>query len=293
MNPQVNQDEINVIRTFECELCLRFDSIMMSKEELLDRVFSNDLEIGTYLISHGDHNRIIYFNEQSEYLGDIISLNMDQNDDNIGLQTLPLFQKSSKTLLNSIKTKLLKLFLQTSQKLTIVGPSYVGKTSLALFLETGIPERNNGHMRRSPTLYKSVKHIKLGRSNLSIFDMGGQKDYWNGWNNELPDSDKIIFIVDGTANNSKESAEAFDLILKNRVKNTKILFLINKYDLVLDGYSNSFTEDSSIISKLQNNNNTDNIWALKTSVFNGICYNYNKNEETSLLQVIIDFIQSE
>ena len=50
MNPQIDPDEICVIRTFECELCLRFDSIMMTKEEVLDKVSSNELDIGTLIL---------------------------------------------------------------------------------------------------------------------------------------------------------------------------------------------------------------------------------------------------
>lgn len=290
MEHQLDDLEIYVIRTFECELCLRFDSIMLNKEELSKKVLSNPMGIGTHLISHGDHMRIIYFNEKAEYLGDIISLNTFIKEEDIQNFTIPIYTSKSMKYFQTLQAKIQKLFLTKSYKICIVGPSYAGKTSLSIFLDTGIPERHSGFTTRSPTLKQSKKHVKLGNTKLTIFDMGGQKDYWDGWKEILPKSDKIIFMADGSANNAQEIAQALDLVISSRCETTQILVLLNKYDLVMDGYSKSFLSGKEILSKCKSNN-FDNIWILTTSVFNGTCYNYNDiREEVPIQKIVLDFV---
>ena len=170
MNDQQGMNEVYVIRTYECELCLRFDSIMLPREELMDKVLSNPMGIGTHLIPHGDHMRIIYFNDKAEYLGDIISLNNFTSEDDILNFKIPIYTNKSMKYSQSLHSKILKVFLSKSYKISIVGPSYVGKTSLTIFLDTGIPERHSGFTRRSPTLKQSKKYIKMGNTKLTIFE---------------------------------------------------------------------------------------------------------------------------
>ena len=88
-----NEEEIIVVRTLECDMCQRFDSIMLTDTEVERRVYSNQLSIGSHIVNHSDHVRIIYFDVFGVYLGDTISLNV--NDENLRKlsEELPKFQK--------------------------------------------------------------------------------------------------------------------------------------------------------------------------------------------------------
>ena len=198
---------------------------MLPREELLEKVLNNSMKIGTHLISHGDHMRIIYFNEEAEYLGDVISLNIVKSPDQISKSILPIFGRGKISSKDDIRSRLLNTFLSKDLSICIVGPSYAGKTSLSILMDSGVPERNNGFTRRSPTLHKATKRIKLGRSRLTIHDMGGQTDFWDGWKEVIPYADKIIFMVDGSANNPQLSAQALDLVLTSRINTCPVLVL--------------------------------------------------------------------
>ena len=120
--------------------------------------------------------------------------------------------------------------------------------------------------------------------------MGGQKDFWSGWQESIEEADKIIFVIDGSAHNLEEIRDSLDVILKSRHPAKKILILINKMDLFIDGYINSFIDSNEIITADLSLNLT-NIWILETSVYNGICYNYGGiREEVPLSMAITDFL---
>ena len=288
---QIGEEEILVIRTLECDLCMRFDSIMITREEIEKRVESNSLQIGSHLISHRDHLRIVYFDRFGIYLGDTISLNTGNNKLENFDRELQIFPKYEQRLIKRIRNKLLKKFLLTKQSICIVGPSFAGKTSLTMYLETGIPERYSKRISHSPTLGKSVRRFRLGKSKLIVFDMGGQRDFWAGWGDSIQYSEKLIFVIDGTANNNKEVIDSLNLVLKERGASKPVLVLNNKMDLFLDGYSTEFSASSDFLSQLDAVD-PKYIWMLEVSVFNGICYNYGgKKEETTLADVISDFLE--
>ncbi len=69
----IGDDEIKVIRTIECDLCYKFDSILLSKTEVIKRTKLTDMGIGAFSVKHGDHTRIVYFDEDANYLGDTIA----------------------------------------------------------------------------------------------------------------------------------------------------------------------------------------------------------------------------
>ncbi|MCY3411405.1 MAG: 50S ribosome-binding GTPase [Candidatus Heimdallarchaeota archaeon] len=292
MKKQIDQADIITIRTFECELCFRFDSVMLPREELLDKVNSNKMQIGTHIFNHGDHKRIIYYNEYGEYLGDIISINMEDDQPNDLVSYIPEFSLEKRSILFEIKNKMLRTLLTRSKSLCVVGPSYAGKTSLTSFLETGVPERYNGYTRRSPTLHKSTKRISLGGMKLSVFDMGGQVDFWESWENEINKSDKLILVIDGTSNNLEETANAIKLVISKR-KMQDILLIFNKYDLVLDGYSDFFLFEANLKNYIDFSA-TKNITKVIASIFNGVCYKMQpQSEEISLHDILTEFIRSD
>lgn len=288
---EVNEEEIIVIRTLECDLCMRFDSIMITREEIEKRVSANSLQIGSHLIPHRDHLRIVYFDHFGIYLGDTISLNMNNSKSKNFDRELPILPTCKRGVLQKIQKHMLKRLIALSQNLCILGPSLAGKTSLTMYLETGMPERYSKRINHSPTLGKSVRRFKLGNSKLTVFDMGGQRDFWHGWSKSIANSEKIIFVVDGSANNINEIADGLKIVLKERKTNIPILILMNKMDLFIEGYISNFSSSSDFMNYV-NDIDINNVWTLETSVFNGVCYNYGgEKEETPLAQVILDFLE--
>jgi signal recognition particle receptor subunit beta len=286
---EIDNEDIITIRTLECDLCMKFDSIMLPKSVVDNRTSSNSLKIGTHILSHGDHTRIVYFDKSGRYLGDTISLKLNKEQTSTEPSILPIFPKHFNLGTRRIQKKLFKYFMNNSHKLCIVGPSYAGKTSLSIYIESGVPERYNYQCERSPTMSKSIKRLNLGKTNLTMFDMGGQSDFWREWISHFHKADKIIYVVDGTADNILEIKNTIKLTLLNR-KGKPVLILINKMDLLLEGYSDKFfniSEINTIVGEYE----LSDVWILDVSIYNGIVYNYKeRNEETSLLSVLDEFI---
>ena len=287
---EADEDEIVVIRTLECDLCLRFDSIMLKKSAIEENVNRNSLSIGSHLITHNDHLRIVYFDINGIYLGDTISLNLNQSRSAILNNPIPILPKFKSNRVYSIQKAMLSLIWKSHAKITIVGPSFAGKTSLTLYLESGIPERYTRRTNHAATLGRSVKHLKLGRSNLTVYDMGGQKDFWERWSDPITESDRLVFVVDGSANNLREMADAMNLVLDSRNQNTPILIIVNKMDLFFEGFIDKFNRVEEFVS-LIDRTDFERVWFIEASIYNGICYNYNDMEELPLSQVIFEFIK--
>ncbi|MCH8907700.1 MAG: 50S ribosome-binding GTPase [Candidatus Heimdallarchaeota archaeon] len=242
------------------------------------------------MITHNDHLRIIYFETSGIYLGDTISLNLNQNRSTVLKNPIPILPKFKSNRVYSIQKAMLKLIWKSHSKITIVGPSFAGKTSLTLYLETGIPERYTRRINHAATLGRSVKRLKLGRSHLTVYDMGGQKDFWERWSDPISESDRLVFVVDGSANNIREMADAMNLVLDSRDENTPILIIVNKMDLFLEGFLDNFNRVEEFVSLLDRSD-FQKVWFIEASIYNGICYNYNDMEELPLSQVIYEFIQ--
>ncbi|MFV2015241.1 MAG: ADP-ribosylation factor-like protein, partial [Candidatus Heimdallarchaeota archaeon] len=193
---QEHENNVMIVRTLECDLCHRFDSIMITEKEVAERVNNNKLGIGSHYLNHNDHVRIAYFDSSGKYLGDTISLNLQETLPPILNGSIPLFPKAKMGLAYSLMRSMLVSFLTNKLTISIIGPSFAGKTSLTKYLETGLPERYTKRIDHPATMGKSLKRMKIGKINLKIFDMGGQKDFWGGWKEAIEASDKVIFIFD-------------------------------------------------------------------------------------------------
>jgi hypothetical protein len=175
------QESVITIRTLECDICGRFDSIMLGLEEIKVRSKATDMGIGAYSIVHSDHTRIIYFDEFGEYLGDTIALTPDEIPENLQMQPLPFYirNRSKHSWFNKLRKSIFARLHTQNLTVSIAGPSRAGKTSLVRYLETLIPERDSQIVPSVPTMGKSTKHIKLGKSTIKTLDMGGQEDFWD------------------------------------------------------------------------------------------------------------------
>ncbi len=288
----MKQSEIHTIRTLECDICNRFDTIMISTEEIEARVRNTDLGIGAYSINHKDHIRIVYFDINGEYLGDTIALSQEEIPNEVQTHPLPKFIINAKKngLLSRLRKKIFNQFNKKSYTLTVVGPSRAGKTSLVRYLETLIPERDSTIIPSVPTMGKSKKKFKLGKTSITSLDMGGQEDFWDLWENSIKEADAIFFLIDATSNNLIEIAHAFEKIISYRVNNTPVLVILNKKDLLLRGEASRFISSGEFLSLTKLKQPIDNVVSIETSVFEGIAYETTEFLEIPLAEVITSFI---
>jgi small GTP-binding protein len=286
------QESVITIRTLECDICGRFDSIMLGLEEIKVRSKATDMGIGAYSIVHSDHTRIIYFDEFGEYLGDTIALTPDEIPENLQMQPLPFYirNRSKHSWFNKLRKSIFARLHTQNLTVSIAGPSRAGKTSLVRYLETLIPERDSQIVPSVPTMGKSTKHIKLGKSTIKTLDMGGQEDFWDIWESAVQQSDVVFFIVDGTSNNLLEVAKAFERIIQYRSNNIPVLVVMNKKDLVLRGEASRFISSGEFLSLTNLNFPLPNVSAIEASVFEGIVYDSTEYEEVALVEVITTFL---
>lgn len=285
------QESVITIRTLECDICRRFDSIMMSLEEIKARAQSTDMGIGAYSVPHNDHTRIVYFDEKGEYLGDTIALSHEELPDILKSPSIPFYiiNKKKSTIFKKMRALVNARLYSKNLSLAIVGPSRAGKTSLVRYLSTLIPEREGQIMSSLPTMGKSVKRIKLGNSNLFTMDMGGQEDFWDLWEEPIEEADAVIFIFDATSNNLLEVAKAFEKMISYRKKEIPTLVLLNKKDIALRGQSSKFSTTGEFLSLTRLELPIPNVLGVETSIFEGKAYL--PSEELPLAEVISSFLK--
>ena len=247
-NMYQDQEKIYTIRTLDCDVCEKYDSILLTERELLNKVTSNSLQIGSKILSHGDHLRIVYFDREGQYLGDTMSLDISNPRVGDVFSSDFRFLRKEQQKKLSITRRMLKLFTKSSHTISIIGPSMAGKTSLTMYLQSGVPERQTQRINRPATMGKSVKRFELARNKLTIIDLGGQQDFWTLWEDNIKRSDKIIYVLDGTANNISEIEKSLQIVKNSVREDQDLLIIFNKLDLFLEGYSPSFIEPYEIFT---------------------------------------------
>ncbi len=123
-------EQVISIRTQECDICRRFDTVMLSSEEVRVRVKTTDMGIGAYSIKHTDHTRIIYFDEEGSYLGDTIALSSDDMPEMIQTQSIPFYiiNKKKVSLFQKLRDLVSNWIYSKNLTITVTGPSRAGKT---------------------------------------------------------------------------------------------------------------------------------------------------------------------
>ncbi|MHA2503421.1 MAG: ADP-ribosylation factor-like protein [Candidatus Kariarchaeaceae archaeon] len=284
------QENVFVIRTLECDICQRFDSLLLTEIELIERVERNSLQIGSRIINHDDHLRIVYFDRDAQYLGDTMSLNVKEIPQKSVSYNVPLLLQEGKKL--GVLRKIVKFLRTENFMISIIGPSMAGKTSLTRFLETGIPERMTHRINHPPTMGQSTKRFDLSGNKITIFDMGGQRNFWSLWERHFGDVKHIIYMIDGTSNSLETAIEGLDLLFE-KITDQKLLIIFNKFDLLLDGYSDGFLQPEKLLGEIEFPDELK-YWIVKTSVYNGLAYEYGPADvETPLSEAIIDFLERE
>ena len=112
-------------------------------------------------------------------------------------------------------------------KVVVCGLDSSGKSTIISFLQTGT------FIEHTPTMGKSRSDLEVQGAKMSIFDMGGQKDFRKFWLGEMNNTKLCIFVVD--ISNPERFSEAkkelhglISVIQKNKIK---LIILANKVDL--------------------------------------------------------------
>lgn len=286
------QDQVITIRTLECDICDRYDSINLSLDEVEARTRSTDLGIGAYSIVHKSHTRIVYFDKMGTYLGDTIAMNSDDIPENLQSPPLPFYIKNStsNSTFSKMRRRLFSFLHRKNLVISIAGPSRAGKTSFVRYLDTLVPERDNHHVSSVPTMGRSTKNIKIGNSLIRSLDLGGQEDFWDMWKPAIDDSDAVIFILDATSNDVLEISRAFERVINYRKGNIPVLVILNKKDLILRGEASKFMSSGEFLSLSNLKMPIENVLSIEASIFEGKVYESKNLEEIQLADVISSFL---
>ena len=111
--------------------------------------------------------------------------------------------------------------------ITICGLDNTGKTSTIDYLIHG------EHRQTIPTMGVNVNTISLPKLNLSIYDLGGQKNFRVLWPEINKRSNAIIYIIDSTDyKRFDESKDIFHQIVNSQIEgDIPVTVLLNKCDL--------------------------------------------------------------
>lgn len=287
------QQSLLTIRTLDCDVCGRYDTIMLTTEEVEARAKSAEMGIGAYSVIHKDHTRIIYFDKSGEYLGDTIAMNQEEIPENLQVQPLPYYIKhaNKQGAFRKLRKFVFSKLVNKSLTIAITGPSRAGKTSLVRYLDTLIPERESTLMPSVPTMGKSKKVVKIGKTTITSLDMGGQEDFWDLWENSIKASDAVVFLLDATSNNAIEVAKAFERVINYRINDIPVLVILNKKDLLLRGEAARFMNSGEFLSLTNLTQPIPNVVAIEASVFEGTAYETTNYEEIPLAEVLTNFLE--
>ena len=147
----------------------------------------------------------------------------------IGLHIGGIKDKKNKDLLYNLGSPLnliLKNINNHHNKILFLGLDAAGKTKILYKLKLGIT------IKTIPT-YFNVETIKYNEINLTIWDLGACGKLRNLWKEFYPDTDGVIFVIDGLDDfRFEEAIEELEKLLDDKeLKDCCFLILINKIDL--------------------------------------------------------------
>ena len=128
-------------------------------------------------------------------------------------------------LINTINPVIDAIHSNLKPKVSLVGFSGVGKTTITKLLRTEkIP------LEHIPTINGVITTIKLGKLQFSLWDFAGQEQFSFLWNKFIKDSDAVLIITDSTLENVEKSKFFLDLI-KEESPYAYTAIIGNKQDL--------------------------------------------------------------
>jgi small GTP-binding protein len=116
---------------------------------------------------------------------------------------------------------------KSSQKAVFLGLDNSGKSTIISFLETG------KFIEHTPTMGKKMKELQIGGTRISLYDMGGQKDFRDLWLGEAKTAKIVVFVIDRSApERFGEAREELDRVLHTiNWDKRQLLLLANKSDI--------------------------------------------------------------
>mgnify|MGYP005850369085 CR=1 FL=1 len=135
-------------------------------------------------------------------------------------------KKQEKNLLiEGLDCVLDKMFEKLRPKVSIVGFSGVGKTTiLHLIRDLEIPTEH------IPTITGDRGRVKIGKLNFDFWDFAGQDEFKLLWTKFIKGSDAVLIITDSTRENCERSKEFIEII-QDYEPNARYCVIGNKQDL--------------------------------------------------------------
>ena len=132
----------------------------------------------------------------------------------------------TKETFNSFEAIADEKFEEIRNKITLIGFSGTGKTTIARLLE-----KKELPTRHIPTIVgNEVKIPLIGKTSLYFWDSAGQERYSKMWPKFIQGADLVLLVVDSTEMNVRESILFLKLIDENE-PNAKTVIIANKQDL--------------------------------------------------------------
>lgn len=138
--------------------------------------------------------------------------------------------------------KLIEFLTRSSRKkivkMTVIGPSQSGKTTLLNLLSNKLSGTNEG--LRNPPRTLGIEHrsetIKINDLEVSAIDVGGQSFYMDTlWKIAIDQADVVVYLIDGSVLPSDprfaESVQTFQFAMHLLEEQMPVLIGINKCDL--------------------------------------------------------------
>jgi small GTP-binding protein len=122
-------------------------------------------------------------------------------------------------------------------KISVLGSTKAGKTTLVRYIETGLPQEDTP-LSTLGVDYRN-KPVKINNWSLNMIDVGGQKVYQNAfWDFVVEQSEGVVYVIDATVKPETDEATfiqqygQFTYASEIINDDTVMLILLNKQDLV-------------------------------------------------------------
>jgi len=122
-----------------------------------------------------------------------------------------------------------KLFssVETEQRLLMLGLDAAGKTTVLYKIHLGEA------VQTMPTIGFNVETVKIGKSNMLVWDIGGQEKIRGLWRHYYQNTDALVYVVDAADHERlEESSEELQRVLSDDLmRDVAVLVYANKQDL--------------------------------------------------------------
>lgn len=122
-----------------------------------------------------------------------------------------------------------KLFssVETEQRILMLGLDAAGKTTVLYKIHLGET------VQTMPTIGFNVETVKIGKSNLLVWDIGGQEKIRGLWKHYYQNTDALVYIVDSADHaRVEESADELKRVMDDdHMKDVAVLVYANKQDM--------------------------------------------------------------